>query len=106
MMDLSDGIARDLPRLAALSGTGFQIVMGNVPCTPGSTTVAALSDGEDYELLFTIAPNQAEGLKRAWKRTFPTLELTEIGWLCPPEESMGAELSEGGGWDHFAELSP
>ncbi|MEO0017515.1 MAG: hypothetical protein RLZZ522_798, partial [Verrucomicrobiota bacterium] len=35
MMDLSDGLAKDLPRLAAASGCGFLLERGQLPLTPG-----------------------------------------------------------------------
>lgn len=101
MMDLSDGLAKDLPRLANQSGVGFQLVYGRVPKSPGCELAQALNDGEDYELLFTVPPDRAESLQTSWSRIFPNLPLTHIGWLCREEESMGPEFNDAGGWDHF-----
>jgi thiamine-monophosphate kinase len=41
--------------------------------------VAALTDGEDFELLFTLASKQAVPLLDAWKTQFPALKLSCIG---------------------------
>lgn len=101
MMDLSDGLAKDLPRLVKQSGVGFQLVMSRLPVTPGCDPKNALNDGEDYELLLAVAPERAEPLQAAWKENFPGLPLTKIGWLSPEKESMEETLLGGGGWDHF-----
>lgn len=54
MIDLSDGLGRDAGRIAAASGVRLELEDGSVPrwADAGPT---ALSDGEDYELLFTVA---------------------------------------------------
>ncbi|MFD2258030.1 thiamine-monophosphate kinase [Luteolibacter algae] len=96
MMDLSDGIASDLPRLAKASGCGFQIDEDAVPLNNGCTVQQALTDGEDFELLFTLADSL--GLPESWRSIFPDIELTRIGTLVA--ENQGRELS--GGWDHFS----
>src|SRR5690606_21847998 len=49
MMDLSDGLAKDLPRLASASGCGYFIEPAWLPLTDGCTPAEALGDGEDYE---------------------------------------------------------
>ncbi len=41
--------------------------------------LAALTDGEDFELLFTVASRDAVPLLDAWKKQFPGLALTCIG---------------------------
>ena len=63
MMDLSDGLGADLPRLAAASGVGFAIEEEALPRTRGCSIDAAINDGEDYELLFAISPNDASSLQ-------------------------------------------
>ena len=102
MMDLSDGLAKDLPRLAAASGTAFHLDAANLPLTPGCTTAAALGDGEDYELLFALPPRRREAVLRAWPRAFPRVALSFIGKLRPPTDGSAA-LS--GGWEHFTQPS-
>jgi thiamine-monophosphate kinase len=98
MMDLSDGLGADLPRLARLSGTGFSIDRPALPCSPGCAAEQALNDGEDYELLFALGPRHAVRLERAWRRKFPDVSLTAIGQLTAPGE--GDPLAAGG-FDHF-----
>jgi thiamine-monophosphate kinase len=81
MMDLSDGLGADLPRLARASGVGFELDETALPLNPGCTPKQAISDGEDYELLFSIAPQDARGLIPRWRKKFPNLLLTRIGSL-------------------------
>ena len=59
MMDLSDGLGADLPRLANASQCGFQLNERALPLHPRCTPAQALSDGEDYELLFALPPREA-----------------------------------------------
>ncbi|MEY5013036.1 MAG: hypothetical protein RLY69_751 [Verrucomicrobiota bacterium] len=101
MMDVSDGLAKDLPRLAESSACGFELDFEVLPRGQGCGVDQALGDGEDYELLFAIEPERVNKLKAAWMKNFPELELTEIGRLV--EHGKGMTLS--GGWDHFASLS-
>ena len=93
MMDLSDGLGADLPRLAKASGCGFEL--GEIPCAPGCSREAALSDGEDFELLFAVSSRQAKRLERAWP--FKKLPLTRVGVLTA---NSGLPILHG--FDHFA----
>lgn len=99
MMDLSDGLGSDLPRLARLSGCTFEINEISVPCRRGCSIAQALGDGEDYELLFAMPPRRAIGLAAVWKNAFPRTPLTCIGRLVP---GSGIPDNWFGGWDHFA----
>ena len=96
MMDLSDGIAKDLPRLTKASNCGFEIFRSKIPCSQDATVSEALKDGEDYELLFTIPAESQNDLESIWKKKFPYLELTNIGHIT---DKKAQELE--GGWDHF-----
>jgi thiamine-monophosphate kinase len=100
MMDLSDGLAADLPRLAAASRGGYRIEPKFLPRTAGCTIEQALSDGEDFELLFALAPCHAVKLERAWRKAFPRLPLTRIGELN--RQSPIANRQFPNGHDHFA----
>src|SRR6266568_199862 len=62
MMDLSDGLGADLPRLAHASKVGFNIDVENLPVTRGAKINDAISEGEDYELLFAISPRDRSRL--------------------------------------------
>jgi thiamine-monophosphate kinase len=81
MMDLSDGLGADLPRLARASKVGFDIELEHLPAARGATIDNAISEGEDYELLFAISPHDRNSLERQWRRKFPKLPLTRIGSL-------------------------
>src|SRR5262249_2128087 len=81
MMDLSDGLGADLPRLARASKVGFDLELENLPVARGATIDNAISEGEDYELLFAISPRYRNSLQRQWRRKFPRLLLTRIGSL-------------------------
>jgi thiamine-monophosphate kinase len=98
MMDLSDGLAQDLPRLALASGCGFVLERERLPLTPGCTESQALGDGEDFEMLFAQVPDRLPGLMAAWPLAFPELPLTRIGTLV----AAGTGETLCGGWDHFA----
>ena len=100
MMDLSDGLAADLPRMAAASGTGFILEPEAVPRRRGSSLRGAMSDGEDFELLFAIAPAKAARLVREWKSRFPALRLACIGALAKRGVAQGLGATRG--YDHFA----
>jgi len=97
MMDLSDGLGADLPRLARASGCGFRLEETALPLNAGCTTAQALSDGEDYELLFALPPREAARLQIRWPRKFPKLPLTEIGELTAAPAAKKTH-----GYDHFA----
>jgi thiamine-monophosphate kinase len=81
MMDLSDGLGADLPRLARASGVGFEIDEKALPLNRGCTNLDAISDGEDYELLFAVSPKDSRLLLSRWPRKFPNVPLTRIGRL-------------------------
>jgi len=59
----------------------------------------AISDGEDFELLFAISPRQRERLERAWARKFRSLPLTRIGRLNRKSKIENRKL--GSGYIHF-----
>lgn len=81
MMDLSDGLGTDLPRLARASGLAFQLDLEALPRARGTSLERAISEGEDYELLFAVAPAEAAGLSGKWRKKFPRVRLTQIGVL-------------------------
>jgi len=101
MMDLSDGLAADLPRLAAASRCGFTLDESRVPRTRGATLAQALGDGEDFELLFALAPQKSAKLERAWPRQFPRLALTRIGTLNSKFKIQNSKFPRV--FDHFAQ---
>ncbi len=70
MIDVSDGLAIDLSRICNASGVGASVESTSIPIAPNASGTrtnitplqAALTDGEDYELLFTLPPEQARRL--------------------------------------------
>lgn len=98
MMDLSDGLGQDLPRLAKASQRGYSIDESSLPCSPDCTVHNALSDGEDYELLLTVSELEAGKLLEKWQQQFPELPLTVVGQLT---ERSGGSADRQSGWQHF-----
>lgn len=96
MMDLSDGLGTDLPRLAASSGLGFRIHEELLPVRPGFTAAQAAGDGEDYELLVTFRPGDRERAFRLAAEYFPETPLTVIG-----EMTTGPSSALPAGYRHF-----
>lgn len=87
MMDLSDGLGADLPRLARGSGVGFEVDENAVPRHRGCSVRQAIGDGEDYELLFAVSPKVSAELQRRWRKRWP-LELTRIGRLTKAKSPL------------------
>lgn len=95
MMDISDGLAGDLRHILKASGVGAELLATAIPIsrearlackkeTAGKTALlAALTDGEDFELLFTLAGHQAVPVLDAWKKQFPNVPLRCIGKIIP-----------------------
>lgn len=81
MIDLSDGLGTDLPRLACASGVGFEVDQAALPLNRGCTIRQAISDGEDYELLFAVASKDSQSLLTCWPGQFPKIPLARIGRL-------------------------
>jgi thiamine-monophosphate kinase len=99
MMDLSDGLGADLPRLARASKVGFDVELENLPVARGATINDAITEGEDYELLFTISPRDKTRLEREWRQKFPRLSLTRIGSLNRKSQTANRKLPRG--YVHF-----
>ncbi len=70
MMDLSDGLSMDLPRLCAASGVGATVEPDLLPRGPSLEGVAdplpwQVAFGDDYQLLICAPPQRADGLREA-----------------------------------------
>jgi thiamine-monophosphate kinase len=65
MIDVSDGLALDLHRLADASGVGF--VLEEVPVAAGATLDEALGGGEDYELVIAVAQDRVGSVVAAFE---------------------------------------
>jgi thiamine-monophosphate kinase len=100
MMDLSDGLGADLPRLAKASKLGFKIDKFALPLARGAKIENAISDGEDYELLFAISPRDRKRVECEWRKNFPQIPLTRIGQLHQPS-NIKHQTSLPRGYVHF-----
>lgn len=102
MMDLSDGLGSDLPKLAKASGCSYRIAIDSIPRNRGSSPEEAVSEGEDYELLVTVNPRHWPALRSRWSKAAGTLELTPVGVMTPAAASF-TTLPKG--FDHLAPLA-
>lgn len=98
MMDLSDGLGSDLPRLAAASGAGYRVERDTLPCHVGVSPDAALRDGEDYELLLTLKPEVCPAILSEWAEVFPDTPLTLVGEITETTDHLLPR-----GWEHYRE---
>lgn len=115
MIDISDGLAPDLRRLAEASGTGAAIETEKIPIAPAAQTAGgrrtplqhALSDGEDFELLFTVPAARLPELLREWPAALGT-PCTAIGAVLPSGKGITLRQADGKktrlqakGYEHF-----
>ena len=111
MMDISDGLASELHHICKQSGVGAFIEETGVPIHPDTQEMAiklkldpitcALSGGEDYEMLFTINPDDIEKVKY-----LPDIYIA--GEIVPKEDGIKLHTRGGNihpitaqGWKHF-----
>ena len=115
-LDLSDGLAGDLPKLCAASGVGAKILVPRLPLSEALSEASeefdgpvldfALSGGEDYELLLAVAPADADAVIAAVSAT--GTPLTPIGKITRPglryagADGTNIPAPASGGWDHFS----
>ena len=89
MIDISDGFAQDLGHILKASELEAEIFLDTIPVSSDALKLAknrppkalehALSDGEDFELLFTVPPRQKKALEGKWKAAFPRVPLNWVG---------------------------
>lgn len=117
MMDLSDGLSTDLPRLCQASGVGARILQNRLPCVTIPLGVPAnarrklhldplrlaLDGGEDYELLFTVPRRNVALLKNApqAKELHPIGEITRGREILFAREDGTFAPIPSRGWDPF-----
>ena len=112
MIDVSDGLASEILHLSDQSKVGFRLYDEKIPMDELTITtaeefglnptMAALSGGEDYELLFTVSPNDFDKIKN-------NPDFTIIGHAVNEEDGNYMILSGSNelakltaqGWDAF-----
>jgi thiamine-monophosphate kinase len=117
MIDVSDGLAGDLRHIMRASRVGAELLARAIPISRAAKLqakaksqpplLAALGDGEDFELLFTLGSGHAVALLDAWKKQFPKLRLSCIGRITAERglklrDKTGLHPLATHGYDHFA----
>lgn len=109
MMDISDGLSSDLNRICTQSQVGAILDAKSIPISDEAKTTpdpfsSALNDGEDFELLFTLAEDQCDKLLKQWKDLLP---ITRIGTITDSQK-MQIKTPDGritdlkpSGYDHL-----
>lgn len=104
MIDVSDGLASDLLRIAESSGVGALIDKKKIPVNRNYSLKNALFDGEDFELLFTIPKKHAGDVIKKWPYA---VKLTKIGEITKKKKVIelitdkGLKKITGKGFRHF-----
>lgn len=102
MQDVSDGLVKDAARMAEASGLALKMEPDRIPLRKGATLESALTEGEDYELLFALPERLRTRLERAWP--FSDTPLTCIGRFtagAPGTVSGFKQNPIQTGYDHF-----
>lgn len=110
MMDISDGLSTDLNRICAQSGVGALVEAAALPISDDAKTQAdpldaALNEGEDFELLFTLSQDQWDKLRRQWCGSTPLTEvgrITDTGRMELHRSDGGIADLKPGGYEHLA----
>jgi len=109
MIDISDGLSSDLNRICRASGVGAVIEAERIPISEEAkrsedSLKAALNDGEDFELLFTLCEEECERLLQEWDKPIP---ITQIGTVTDTGKmqikTADGQMSdlEAGGYNHL-----
>jgi len=112
MIDISDGLAAEVNHICDQSGTGAEIAVADIPIDPSVRLAArltgkdpldfALSGGEDFELLFSISPENKQLLEKNG------IQVVAIGWITEAVSNRMLSFPDGkriplsGGYNHFS----
>lgn len=93
MIDISDGFLQDLGHILKSSHTGAALELSEIPISQSAMILAgkhpqkalerACTDGEDFELLFTVPASRRIKLEKAWEKHFSNVPLSWIGRITP-----------------------
>ena len=111
MLDISDGLATDVPRICEASGVGCRVDLNRLPIAGDVRKFAGTMDqdpeylaatgGEDYELLISAPEETIAALRKELE-----LPLTVIGAVVEGDRAMflrnGELVEDLSGWDHFS----
>lgn len=115
MIDISDGLLRDLGHIMRASNIGARLMLNAIPVSSAARQCSdrknalkhALSDGEDYELLFMVPKKKVESFIKAWRLAF-RLSCVQVGWMTSCKgilegiDSGGRIVKlDGAGFEHF-----
>ncbi len=117
MMDISDGLAADIKHVCAASKLGAELYEDKIPLSDEFKKYrselkpdyleTAISVGEDYCLMLTIAEDDFPKLKREFEKEgfdlFDVGRMTEEDKIVLIKSDGGREELEYSGWDHFKE---
>jgi thiamine-monophosphate kinase len=112
-IDISDGLMADLGHICTRSGVGAELSLETIPLSvdvkrfleEGGSWGTVLTGGDDYELCFTVPPDQEQ--KLALLQQEGACSLTHIGTITEGEgvhclSADGSEIAmERGGYEHF-----
>ena len=118
MIDLSDGLASDLRHVLKASQVGAELLARSIPISRAAKLaaraessakpplLAALTDGEDFELLFTVASQKSVAVLDGWKKEFPGVPLACIGRITQEpglrlRDERGVRSLNVHGYTHF-----
>ena len=113
-MDVSDGLVQDLGHLCRAAGCGAEVIADAVPLSAAANATFArnaallpllLTGGDDYELLFAAAPEDAGAVRAASIKV--GVPVAQLGRFVPGDgvvvrDTSGAAITlPQGGWTHF-----
>jgi thiamine-monophosphate kinase len=115
-MDISDGFVGDLRKMALASDVSMEVQATALPFSPQvhdslalpGAMMAALTGGDDYQILFTVSPAQLDAFRQAV--ALQNVKVTQIGRVLPADaqapvvirELKGVDLTASpGSYSHF-----
>ena len=111
MIDISDGLASEVNHVCRQSGVGAEVFAKDIPLHPDVIDAGrtlgippadfALNGGEDFELLFTISPENLYKLKQTGLSYYQVGRITDRGEAAFLVTESGDKIPLKGGYNHF-----